>query len=236
MPGLAGGWVRRGGIWEFCPGTCGAGLRRCPLPAPEPGAQPWACRADRLEAGPVLAGLPAFPGVGCLLPPSPFVLCGRTLLSPPVLRADAQIAVMQQRIDRLALLNEKQAASPLEAGELEELRGKNERYGSPCRPLPPGQGSLPPGQGCALLTAPLPHSLTIRLHETLKQCQDLKTEKGQMDRKINQLSEENGDLSFKVSSGRSGALLQAPWAELVWTVPQSGWRRVLLLPRTGRGP
>uniref|UniRef100_A0A8D1C374 Nuclear mitotic apparatus protein 1 n=1 Tax=Sus scrofa TaxID=9823 RepID=A0A8D1C374_PIG len=80
---------------------------------------------------------------------------------------DAQIAVMQQRIDRLALLNEKQAASPLEAGELEELRGKNE-------------------------------SLTIRLHETLKQCQDLKTEKGQMDRKINQLSEENGDLSFKL--------------------------------------
>lgn len=38
----------------------------------------------------------------------------------------------------------------------------------------------------------------MRLHEALKQCQDLKTEKGQMDRKINQLSEENGDLSFKV--------------------------------------
>ncbi|XP_045037729.2 nuclear mitotic apparatus protein 1 isoform X2 [Desmodus rotundus] len=80
---------------------------------------------------------------------------------------DAQIAVMQQRIDRLALLNEKQAASPLEPRELEELRGKNE-------------------------------SLTMRLHETLKQCQDLKTEKSQMDRKINQLSEENGDLSFKL--------------------------------------
>uniref|UniRef100_A0A2K6H0S6 Nuclear mitotic apparatus protein 1 n=1 Tax=Propithecus coquereli TaxID=379532 RepID=A0A2K6H0S6_PROCO len=80
---------------------------------------------------------------------------------------DAQMAVMQQRIDRLALLNEKQAASPLEPRELEELRGKNE-------------------------------SLTMRLHETLKQCQDLKTEKGQMDRKINQLSEENGDLSFKL--------------------------------------
>uniref|UniRef100_A0A8C0JVK2 Nuclear mitotic apparatus protein 1 n=1 Tax=Canis lupus dingo TaxID=286419 RepID=A0A8C0JVK2_CANLU len=80
---------------------------------------------------------------------------------------DAQIAVMQQRIDRLALLNEKQAASPLEPRELEELRGKNE-------------------------------SLTVRLHETLKQCQDLKTEKSQMDRKINQLSEENGDLSFKL--------------------------------------
>uniref|UniRef100_A0A8C0DVQ6 Nuclear mitotic apparatus protein 1 n=1 Tax=Balaenoptera musculus TaxID=9771 RepID=A0A8C0DVQ6_BALMU len=80
---------------------------------------------------------------------------------------DAQIAMMQQRIDRLALLNEKQAASPLEPRELEELRGKNE-------------------------------SLTIRLHETLRQCQDLKTEKSQMDRKINQLSEENGDLSFKL--------------------------------------
>ncbi|XP_053418775.1 nuclear mitotic apparatus protein 1 isoform X2 [Nycticebus coucang] len=80
---------------------------------------------------------------------------------------DAQIAVMQQRIDRLALLNEKQAASPLEPRELEELRDKNE-------------------------------SLTMRLHETLKQCQDLKTEKSQMDRKINQLSEENGDLSFKL--------------------------------------
>ncbi|KAK2488613.1 hypothetical protein MC885_008003, partial [Smutsia gigantea] len=80
---------------------------------------------------------------------------------------DAQIAMMQQRIDRLALLNEKQAASPLEPRQLEELRGKNE-------------------------------SLTVRLHETLKQCQDLKTEKSQMDRKINQLSEENGDLSFKL--------------------------------------
>ncbi|XP_045149098.1 nuclear mitotic apparatus protein 1 isoform X2 [Echinops telfairi] len=80
---------------------------------------------------------------------------------------DAQIALMQQRIDRLALLNEKPATSPPEPRELEELRGKNE-------------------------------SLTVRLHETLKQCQDLKTEKSQMDRKINQLSEENGDLSFKL--------------------------------------
>ncbi|XP_077197236.1 nuclear mitotic apparatus protein 1 isoform X2 [Paroedura picta] len=41
-------------------------------------------------------------------------------------------------------------------------------------------------------------SLLMRLHEILKQCQDLKTEKGQMDRKINQLLEENGDLSFKL--------------------------------------
>lgn len=46
--------------------------------------------------------------------------------------ADAQIAMMQQRIDHLALLNEKQAASSQEPGELEELRSKNERYGSPC--------------------------------------------------------------------------------------------------------
>lgn len=53
----------------------------------------------------------------------------------------------------------------------------------------------------SFLTAPRPHSLTVRLHETLKQCQDLKTEKSQMDRKINQLSEENGELSFKVSVG-----------------------------------
>ncbi|NXW58897.1 NUMA1 protein, partial [Eurystomus gularis] len=80
---------------------------------------------------------------------------------------DAQITMMQQRIDRLALLNEKQATDQLEPKEMEELREKNE-------------------------------SLMMRLHEALRQCQDLKTEKGQMDRKINQLSEENGDLSFKL--------------------------------------
>lgn len=51
----------------------------------------------------------------------------------------------------------------------------------------------------------------MRLHETLKQCQDLKTEKSQMDRKINQLSEENGDLSFKVSVGGSVPCMEAPW-------------------------
>lgn len=56
--------------------------------------------------------------------------------------------MMQQRIDRLAQLNEKQAASPLEPRELEELRGKNERYGSPAVLLHPAQ------QPCALLTAP----------------------------------------------------------------------------------
>uniref|UniRef100_A0A5F8H158 Nuclear mitotic apparatus protein 1 n=1 Tax=Monodelphis domestica TaxID=13616 RepID=A0A5F8H158_MONDO len=80
---------------------------------------------------------------------------------------DTQISTMQQRIDRLALLNEKQATGPLESKELEELRDKNE-------------------------------SLIVRFHEALKQCQDLKTEKGQMERKIDQLSEENGDLSFKL--------------------------------------
>ncbi|KAH0625339.1 hypothetical protein JD844_033866 [Phrynosoma platyrhinos] len=74
---------------------------------------------------------------------------------------------MKQRIDRLTLLHERQAADQLEPKEMEELREKNE-------------------------------SLLMRLHETLKQCQDLKTEKGQMDRKINQLSEENGDLTFRL--------------------------------------
>ncbi|NXJ84796.1 NUMA1 protein, partial [Trogon melanurus] len=80
---------------------------------------------------------------------------------------EAQITMMQQRIDRLTLLNEKQAADQVEPKEIQELREKNE-------------------------------SLTVRLHEALKQCQDLKTEKNQMDRKINQLSEENGELSFKM--------------------------------------
>ncbi|NWS78086.1 NUMA1 protein, partial [Crotophaga sulcirostris] len=80
---------------------------------------------------------------------------------------EAQITLMQQRIDRLTLLHENQTADQPEPREMEELREKNE-------------------------------SLMLRLHEALKQCQDLKTEKGQMDRKINQLSEENGDLSFKL--------------------------------------
>ncbi|XP_062830487.1 nuclear mitotic apparatus protein 1 isoform X1 [Anolis carolinensis] len=80
---------------------------------------------------------------------------------------DTRILMMKQRIDRLTLLHERQAADQMEPKEMEELREKNE-------------------------------SLLMRLHETLKQCQDLKTEKGQMDRKINQLSEENGDLSFRL--------------------------------------
>ncbi|XP_068027034.1 LOW QUALITY PROTEIN: nuclear mitotic apparatus protein 1-like [Melanerpes formicivorus] len=80
---------------------------------------------------------------------------------------EAQMTMMQQKIERLALLNERQAADQLEPKEMEELREKNE-------------------------------SLMVRLHEAIRQCQDLKTEKGQMDRKIDQLSEENGDLSFKL--------------------------------------
>ncbi|NXG17337.1 NUMA1 protein, partial [Grallaria varia] len=84
-----------------------------------------------------------------------------------IIEKEAQISMMQQRIDRLAKLNEKQAADQLEPKEMEELREKNE-------------------------------SLVGRLHEAFRQCQDLKTEKAQMDRKINQLSEENGDLSFKL--------------------------------------
>ncbi|NWX35931.1 NUMA1 protein, partial [Notiomystis cincta] len=84
-----------------------------------------------------------------------------------VMEKDAQITTMQQRIDRLVKLNEKQAEDQLEPKEIEELREKNE-------------------------------SLVGRLHEAFRQCQDLKTEKAQMDRKINQLSEENGDLSFKL--------------------------------------
>uniref|UniRef100_A0ACB8FFL7 Nuclear mitotic apparatus protein 1 n=1 Tax=Sphaerodactylus townsendi TaxID=933632 RepID=A0ACB8FFL7_9SAUR len=47
-------------------------------------------------------------------------------------------------------------------------------------------------------------SLLMRLHEALKQCQDLKTDKGQTDRKMNQLLEENGDLSFKFQGNSVG--------------------------------
>lgn len=59
----------------------------------------------------------------------------------------------------------------------------------------------------------------MRLHETLKQCQDLKTEKSQMDRKINQLSEENGDLSFKVCYAPTRRPLGV---EFFWTINQVG--------------
>lgn len=105
--------------------------------------------------------------------------------------------MMQHRIDHLALLNEKQAASSQESGELEELRGKNERYNSPC--LPSSFQSLLAQLGPQCSDCSSSGSLTVRLHETLKRYQNLKTEKNQMDRKISQLSEENGDLSFKVS-------------------------------------
>ncbi|XP_035242417.1 nuclear mitotic apparatus protein 1 isoform X12 [Anguilla anguilla] len=40
--------------------------------------------------------------------------------------------------------------------------------------------------------------LLKHLHEVLKQCQDLKTNKGQMEKKIDQLTEENGDLSVNI--------------------------------------
>ncbi|XP_063288946.1 nuclear mitotic apparatus protein 1 isoform X4 [Pelobates fuscus] len=79
---------------------------------------------------------------------------------------EAQLFLMQQRIDRLLVLSEKQT-EPHEPRELEELREKNE-------------------------------SLMIRLRDTLKQCQDLKTDKNQLERKNDQLAEENGDLAFKV--------------------------------------
>uniref|UniRef100_U3JUX1 Nuclear mitotic apparatus protein 1 n=1 Tax=Ficedula albicollis TaxID=59894 RepID=U3JUX1_FICAL len=78
-----------------------------------------------------------------------------------VMEKDAQITTMQQRIDRLVKLNEKQAEDRLEPKEIEE-------------------------------------SIHSFLLGAFRQCQDLKTEKAQMDRKINQLSEENGDLSFKL--------------------------------------
>ncbi|XP_066444495.1 nuclear mitotic apparatus protein 1 isoform X2 [Eleutherodactylus coqui] len=79
---------------------------------------------------------------------------------------DAQIFLMQQRIERLVVLNEKQADQQ-EPREMEELREKNE-------------------------------SLMIRLRDALKQCQDMKTDRNQLERKIDQLSDENGDLSYKV--------------------------------------
>lgn len=63
----------------------------------------------------------------------------------------------------------------------------------------------------------------MRLHETLKQCQDLKTEKSQMDRKINQLSEENGDLSFKVCYVPTWGPLELSFSG---QFPKKGLRRI----------
>ncbi|XP_044142657.1 nuclear mitotic apparatus protein 1 isoform X1 [Bufo gargarizans] len=79
---------------------------------------------------------------------------------------EAQIFLMQQRIERLVVLSEKQADQQ-EPQEMKELREKNE-------------------------------SLMIRLRDALKQCQDMKTDRNQLERKNDQLSDENGDLSYKV--------------------------------------
>lgn len=74
--------------------------------------------------------------------------------------------MMQQRIDRLALLNEKQAASPLESRELEELRGKNERCDSPHLPPhhPPQLPVLPCTHGGWVATLSLRCFLPLQPH------------------------------------------------------------------------
>ncbi|XP_069059846.1 nuclear mitotic apparatus protein 1 isoform X2 [Pleurodeles waltl] len=79
---------------------------------------------------------------------------------------ESQILLLQQRIERLTSLCEKQADQQ-EPTELEELRERNE-------------------------------SLLIRLRDVQKQCQGLKTDKSQNERKIDELLEEKGDLSYKV--------------------------------------
>ncbi|XP_069748319.1 nuclear mitotic apparatus protein 1-like isoform X2 [Narcine bancroftii] len=79
---------------------------------------------------------------------------------------ETQISVMQQRVERLVKLTEKQASEE-QPDELSHLREKCE-------------------------------SLLNRLRDTQKQSQDLKTEKNQMERKIDKLEEENGDLSYTV--------------------------------------
>lgn len=86
-----------------------------------------------------------------------------------------------------------------------------------------------------LLNHLLSHSLVGRLHEAFRQCQDLKTEKAQMDRKINQLSEENGDLSFKVWGAGSCPCPHSPvgcdgtQGEDWMAVPDAGMFMVLLM-------
>ncbi|XP_051881776.1 nuclear mitotic apparatus protein 1 [Pristis pectinata] len=79
---------------------------------------------------------------------------------------ETQISIMQQKVDRLVKLTERQATEE-QPDELGNLREKCE-------------------------------SLLNRLRDTQKQSQDLKTEKSQMERKIEKLEEENGDLSYKV--------------------------------------
>ncbi|XP_072333589.1 nuclear mitotic apparatus protein 1-like isoform X2 [Scyliorhinus torazame] len=79
---------------------------------------------------------------------------------------ETQISIMQQKIENLVKLTEKQASEE-EPDELSNLRDKYE-------------------------------SLLNRLRDVQKQCQDLKTDKSQTERKIDKLEEENGDLSCKV--------------------------------------
>lgn len=42
------------------------------------------------------------------------------------------------------------------------------------------------------------YSLLHRVHEVLKQCQDLKTDNSQKEKKIDELTEENGTLAAQV--------------------------------------
>ncbi|XP_038673927.1 nuclear mitotic apparatus protein 1 isoform X2 [Scyliorhinus canicula] len=79
---------------------------------------------------------------------------------------ETQISIMQQKIENLMKLTEKQASEE----EPDELRNLRDKY----------------------------ESLLNRLRDVQKQCQDLKTDKSQTERKIDKLEEENGDLSYKV--------------------------------------
>ncbi|XP_048388245.2 nuclear mitotic apparatus protein 1 isoform X2 [Stegostoma tigrinum] len=79
---------------------------------------------------------------------------------------ETQISIMQQKVERLVKLTEKQTSEE-DSDELGNMRDKYE-------------------------------SLLNRLRDVQKQCQDLKTEKNQTERKIDKLEEENGDLSYKV--------------------------------------
>ncbi|XP_059819572.1 nuclear mitotic apparatus protein 1 [Hypanus sabinus] len=79
---------------------------------------------------------------------------------------ETEVSILQQKIDRLVKLTERQATEE-QPDELGNLREKYE-------------------------------SLLNRLRDTQKQSQDMKTEKSQMERKIDKLEEENGNLSYKV--------------------------------------
>lgn len=84
------------------------------------------CQSDLVDPGFSFCPMPFCRGTDAV-PPLLSSVPGPLLTVSSLSWADAQIAMMQQRIDHLALLNEKQAASPQEPSELEELRGKNER-------------------------------------------------------------------------------------------------------------